>query len=141
MSTKRFAGLEALQAFLNGCKSIFASITHTHTSSDITDLQDKLDKKANSGHNHSAAAITNGTLNASRLPTISVEKGGTVINPFTEILEYSDIFSHIWQISSGAKPDLLVSCPILTSKSMSCTMPDFLASLSMASNSRTESTL
>ena len=77
MSTKKFAGLDSLQAFLNGCKTIFANITHSHTTSEITDLQEKLDKKSNSGHNHSAAAITTGTLSSSRIPTISVEKGGT----------------------------------------------------------------
>ena len=35
--TKKFAGLESLQAFLDGCKTLFASITHKHTMSDITD--------------------------------------------------------------------------------------------------------
>ena len=35
--TKKFAGLESLQAFLDGCKTIFANITHKHTMSDITD--------------------------------------------------------------------------------------------------------
>ena len=35
--TKKFAGLESLQAFLDGCKTLFANITHKHTMSDITD--------------------------------------------------------------------------------------------------------
>ena len=35
--TKKFAGLEALQTFLEGCKTLFASITHKHTLSDISD--------------------------------------------------------------------------------------------------------
>jgi hypothetical protein len=35
--TKKFAGLGTLQAFLDGCKTLFANITHKHTMSDITD--------------------------------------------------------------------------------------------------------
>ena len=50
---------------------------HSHAISDVTNLQDQLDKKANSGHNHSAAAITTGTISSSRLPNISIAKGGT----------------------------------------------------------------
>jgi hypothetical protein len=38
MSIKKFAGIETLQAFLDGCKTIFANITHKHTMSDITDI-------------------------------------------------------------------------------------------------------
>ena len=35
--TKKFAGLEALQTFLNKCKELFANITHKHTLSEIED--------------------------------------------------------------------------------------------------------
>lgn len=35
--TKKYAGLEALQTFLDGCKTLFATITHKHTLSDISD--------------------------------------------------------------------------------------------------------
>ena len=35
--TKKYAGLGTLQAFLDGCKTLFANITHKHTMSDITD--------------------------------------------------------------------------------------------------------
>lgn len=35
---KKYAGIEALQKFLENCKAIFASITHTHTKEEITDL-------------------------------------------------------------------------------------------------------
>lgn len=37
--TKKYAGLDALQTFLEGCKTLFASITHKHTISDITDYK------------------------------------------------------------------------------------------------------
>lgn len=37
MATKKFASLETIQAFLDGCKTLFANITHKHTISDITD--------------------------------------------------------------------------------------------------------
>ena len=40
-------------------------------------LKNQLDKKSNSGHNHSAAAITQGTLNIARFPTVTIAKGGT----------------------------------------------------------------
>lgn len=39
MATKKFAGLDALQTFLDNCKTLFASITHKHTISDISDYK------------------------------------------------------------------------------------------------------
>ena len=39
-----------------------AEAEHTHTSTDIDDLQEKLDEKAASSHNQSASTITEGTL-------------------------------------------------------------------------------
>lgn len=34
---KKYVGLETLQTFLDGCKTIFANLTHKHTLSDISD--------------------------------------------------------------------------------------------------------
>ncbi len=54
-----------------------ANADHGHGISDVNGLQDALDKKAVSGHNHNASAITQGTLNIARFPTVTVAKGGT----------------------------------------------------------------
>lgn len=54
-----------------------ANADHEHGISDVDGLQDALDKKAVSGHNHNASAITQGTLNIARFPTVTVAKGGT----------------------------------------------------------------
>lgn len=42
--------------------------THTHTSSDITDFDSKLQTKANISHQHAAEDIISGTVNVQRLP-------------------------------------------------------------------------
>ena len=52
-----------------------AAKTHNHVISDITDLQTTLDGKAASGHKHSAADLTSGTLAAERLATSGVTAG------------------------------------------------------------------
>lgn len=54
-----------------------ASINHNHTVDNITGLQDQLDGKAASSHNHDAADIASGTLSTDRLPTVPITKGGT----------------------------------------------------------------
>lgn len=54
-----------------------ADAKHGHTIDDVSGLQSALDKKSASGHNHSADAITTGTLNIARFPTVAVAKGGT----------------------------------------------------------------
>ena len=38
MAIKKYASLGTLSEFLDGLKTIFANITHTHTKSEITDL-------------------------------------------------------------------------------------------------------
>lgn len=62
-----------LQAALNG-KS---DTGHGHAISDVTDLQAALNGKAAASHTHSASDINSGTLNANRLPTVPISKGGT----------------------------------------------------------------
>lgn len=57
--TKKFAGLGTLQAFLDGCKTLFASITHKHTMSDITDYT--VDSELSS---ESTNPVQNATVNA-----------------------------------------------------------------------------
>lgn len=43
-----------------------------------TEMDAKLNGKADSSHNHAAGNITSGTLSADRLPTVPIAKGGTV---------------------------------------------------------------
>lgn len=57
--TKKYAGLESLRAFLDGCRTLFASITHKHTISDITDYT--VDSELSS---ESANPVQNKTINA-----------------------------------------------------------------------------
>lgn len=56
-----------------------ANISHTHDDRYYTETEtdNLLNGKANKSHTHSATDITSGTLSTSRLPTISVSKGGT----------------------------------------------------------------
>ena len=42
-----------------------------------SNVQEQLDGKAASSHNHSASNITSGTLSSDRLPTVPIAKGGT----------------------------------------------------------------
>ena len=60
---------------VTGKPSTFTPSGHTHTIANITNLQSTLDGKAASSHNHSAANITSGTLNKSRLPASGVTAG------------------------------------------------------------------
>ena len=71
--TENVDAIDALETVASGK----ADAEHGHTIADVSELQSALDKKANSGHNHNAAAITQGTLNINRLPTVTVAKGGT----------------------------------------------------------------
>lgn len=47
MEQKKFVSLESFRVFLGGCKKTFANITHNHSLSDVTNLQNSLDTKAN----------------------------------------------------------------------------------------------
>ena len=60
---------------VTGKPSTFTPSSHTHAISDITNLQDTLNGKAASSHNHSAANITSGTLDAARLPASGITAG------------------------------------------------------------------
>ena len=71
--TENVDAIDALETVAAGK----ADADHGHGISDVDGLQDALDKKAVSGHNHYAAAITQGTLSTERLPTIPIAKGGT----------------------------------------------------------------
>ena len=42
-----------------------------------SEIDTKLEGKANSSHNHAASEITSGTLSSDRLPTVPITKGGT----------------------------------------------------------------
>jgi hypothetical protein len=48
-----------------------------HMEGVTSNIQDQLDNKAESAHNHSASDIDNGTFDIDRLPVVSMEKGGT----------------------------------------------------------------
>lgn len=75
------SSLEALvdetKSYVNDAVSGKANTSHTHTISNVTNLQTVLDGKAASSHNHSASNITSGTLSSDRLPTVPISKGGT----------------------------------------------------------------
>ena len=53
----------------NHTHSEYASSDHQHTISNITNLQDELDSKANTSHTHNANQITDGTFSIDRIPT------------------------------------------------------------------------
>lgn len=100
---KKFADLGTLQAFLDGCKTLFASIVHKHVLSDISDytvdselsststnpvqnsvvneaiyvLDQTINGKADSSHNHDSSDIISGTLSIDILPIVPTDKGGT----------------------------------------------------------------
>lgn len=90
--------IQKIKELLNGK----ANTNHTHSVSEVTNLQSTLDAKvptsrtingkaltanvtlsasdvgaATSSHNHAASNITSGTLSSDRLPTVPVAKGGT----------------------------------------------------------------
>ena len=60
---------------VTGKPSTFNPSSHTHTISDITNLQTTLDGKAATDHTHNASDINAGTLSADRLPTSGVTAG------------------------------------------------------------------
>ena len=57
----------------------YSPVSHNHDDRYYTEAETNnlLNGKANKSHTHSATDITSGTLSTSRLPTISVSKGGT----------------------------------------------------------------
>lgn len=106
--TRKFAGLEALQTFLEGCKTLFANITHKHTLDDVTDyvvdselsqesnnpVQNSTitaefnaikDSKAAKDHSHAISDVTDlqttldGKANAFTAAYINIESNATVV--------------------------------------------------------------
>ena len=57
----------------------YSPVNHNHDDRYYTETEtdNLLNNKANKSHSHSTSDITSGTLSTSRLPTISVSKGGT----------------------------------------------------------------
>lgn len=63
-----------------------ANTSHTHTISQVTDLQSTLNGKAAASHTHTADNITSGTLSNDRLSVVSIAKGGTGASSATQAL-------------------------------------------------------
>jgi len=63
--THSISDVTNLQTTLDGK----AASSHTHAISDVTNLQTTLDGKAAASHTHAAGDITSGTLNIARIPT------------------------------------------------------------------------
>ena len=59
---------------LAGHTHSYAASSHTHTKADISDFPTTITPTT---HNHAANEITSGTFSRDRIPTITVDKGGT----------------------------------------------------------------
>ena len=87
MAQKKYVSLSKLSAFLDNLKKIFAKVEHSHTVSDVTDLQAALDGKQNiiTG---AASTITSSDLTGNRV-LVTSESGKVEISDITSTeLEY-----------------------------------------------------
>lgn len=79
-TTKKFAGLDALQTFLDNCKTLFANITHKHTMSDIEDYVVDTELSSTSNNPVQNAVITESiTTLSSTVAYIDTESNDTVM--------------------------------------------------------------